>query len=345
MVLGAIYLTQNYGQVGIAAAGLIVAFAVRRRAARSGARSMTLGLGRSTPETAPSAAVARLLGDRSARIIYQRTVDVWVDPDGRPVPLDGPERTITPVTDADGVVLAGIETDRHRGVHPSLIDMAAAIVLAQARNDHARAVARARQRELQALQLGLVDAIDAARVHLERDLHDGAQQRLVGLALAARLVVRRPAPDAVATLQQELAGARREINELLADTTPVVLSAGLASALHTLAATTPLRAQVHSVGDLVANDPLARTMWLVASEATTNAEKHAKASSLGISLVVDAAMVTLRVVDDGVGGVVALPRTVSERAAEAHGSVSVVSPPGAGTELVVACPRSKVEAA
>jgi signal transduction histidine kinase len=135
------------------------------------------------------------------------------------------------------------------------------------------------------------------------------------------------------------------MNELLAGTTPVVLSAGLASALHTLAATTPLHAQVHSVGDLASNDPLARTMWLVASEATTNAEKHAKASSLGIDLVVDAAMVTLRVVDDGVGGVVALPRTVSERAAAAHGSVSVVSPPGAGTELVVACPRSTVEAA
>jgi signal transduction histidine kinase len=344
-VLGAVNLTQNYAQVGIAAAGLIVAFALRRRAARSGARRMTLELGRSTPETAPSAAVARLLGDPSARIIYRRSGDAWVDGEGRPAPLDVPDRTITSVIDANGEVLAGIETDSHRDVHNSLIEMATAMVLARAGNDHARAVARARQRELQALQLALVDAVDAARVRLERDLHDSAQQRLVGLALAARLAVRRPAPDAVAALQQELAGAREEMTELLAGTTPVVLSAGLASALHTLAATTRLQAQVHSVGDLASDDPLARAMWLVASEATTNAEKHAKASSLGIDLVVDAAMVTMRVVDDGVGGVVALPRTISERAAEAHGTVTVFSPAGAGTELVVACPRATVVAA
>jgi signal transduction histidine kinase len=252
---------------------------------------------------------------------------------------------VTPVTDANGAVLAGIETDARRRVYPSLMEMAAAIVLARAGNDHARAVARARQRELQALEIALVDAVDTARIRLERDLHDGAQQRLVGLALAARLAARRPAPDAVATLQRELAGARQEITELLAGTTPVVLSSGLASALHTLAATTPLRAQVRCVGDLAGEDPLARTLWLVASEATANADKHANASTLRIDLVVDAAVVTLRVVDDGKGGMDAPPRTISERVAEAHGNVSLESPPGAGTELAVACPRASVVAA
>jgi signal transduction histidine kinase len=344
-VLGAINLTQNYAQVGVAAAGLVVAFALRRRAARAGARRMTLGLGRSIPETAPSAAVARLLGDPSARVIYRRSADIWVDGEGRPIPLEVPDRTVTPVASADGVVLAGIETDSRRGVHPSLIEMAAAMVLARAGNDHAQAVAKARQRELGSLQLALVDAVDAARVRLERDLHDGAQQRLVGLALAARLAARRPAPDAVAALNQELGRAREEITELLAGTTPVVLSAGLASALHTLAATTPLPAQVHSIGDLASDDPLARTLWLIASEATTNAEKHAHASSLRMELFVDAAMVTLRVIDDGRGGVDSPPRTISERAGEVHGTVSVFSPAGAGTELVVACPLASVVAA
>jgi signal transduction histidine kinase len=345
-VLGAVNLTQNYAQVAIAAAGLIVAFGLRRRAAAgAGARSMTLGLGRSTPEMAPSAAAARLLGDPSARVVYRRSADVWVDGEGRPAPLDAPGRTVTPVIDADGVVLAGIETDSRRGIHPSLIEIAAAMVLARARNDHARAVAKTRQRELRALQIALVDAVDAARVRLERDLHDGAQQRLVGLALAARLAARHPTADAKASLKQELANAREEITELLAGTTPVVLEAGLASALHTLAATTPLQGQVRCIGDLASNDPLARTMWLIASEATTNAEKHANASSLRIDLIVDAAMVTLRVVDDGLGGVLAPPRTIFERAAEAGGTVFVLSPPGAGTELSVACPRARVEAA
>jgi signal transduction histidine kinase len=56
-------------------------------------------------------------------------------------------------------------------------------------------------------------------------------------------------------------------------------------------------------------------------------------------------MVTLRVLDDGQGGVETPPRTIAERAGEAHGTVAVVSPPGAGTELVVACPRASVVAA
>jgi signal transduction histidine kinase len=344
-VLGAVNLTENYAQVAIAAAGLIVAFALRRRATRAGARRMTLGLGRSRPETAPSSAVARLLGDPSARVLYQRSADMWVDAEGRPARLDVPGRTLTPVVDAVGVVLAGIETDSRRGVHPSLVEMAAAVVLARVGNDHARAVARARQRELQAVQIALVDAVDVARIRLERDLHDGAQQRLVGLTLAARLAARRPTPDAAAALQQEVGRAREEMIGLLAGATPVVLSAGLASALRTLAATTPLQVQVGCVGDLACDDPLARTMWLVASEATTNVEKHASASSLRLDLVVDAAMVTLRVVDDGQGGVVTPPRTISERASEAHGTASVFSPAGAGTELVVACPRASVVAA
>jgi signal transduction histidine kinase len=345
-VLGAINLTQNYAQVAIAAAGLIVAFGLRHRAAAgAGARSLTLELGRSTPELAPSTAAARLLGDPSARVIYRRSMDIWVDGEGRLAPVDAPGRTVTPVVDADGVVLAGIETDTRRGVHPSLIEMAAAMVLARAGNDQARAVANARQRELQALQMALVDTVDAARVRLERDLHDGAQQRLVGLALAARLAARRPTADAVASLKQELASARDEMTELLAGTIPVVLSAGLASALHTLAATTPLHGQVRCIGDLASDDPLARTMWLIASEATANAEKHAKASSLRIDLVVDAVTVILRVVDDGLGGVDVPPRTISERAAEASGTVFVVSPPGAGTELAVICPRASMEAA
>jgi signal transduction histidine kinase len=254
-VLGAINLTQNYAQVGVAAAGLVVAFALRRRAARARGGPLMLELGRPTPDSAPSAAVAQMLGDPGARVIYRRSTDVWVDGEGRPAPIDRPDRTLTPVAGADGIVLAGIETNSRRRLHPTLIEMAAAMVLARAANDQARAVAAARQRELQALQLALVDAEDAARVRLERDLHDGAQQRLVGLALAARLAARRPAPDSVAALKQELGRAREEMAELLAGTTPVVLSAGLASALHTLAATTPLPARVHSIGDLASGDP------------------------------------------------------------------------------------------
>jgi signal transduction histidine kinase len=289
--------------------------------------------------------VAELLGDPTARVIYRRSADVWVDSDGRSAQRDAPHRSAKPVSDADGVVLAAIETDSRRGVHPSLVEIAAATVLARVANDHAQAVASARRRELHALQVALVDAVDVARARLERDLHDGSQQRLIGLTLAARLAARRPEPGAAATLKEELQAARHEMIELLAGATPVVLSGGLASALHTLAATTPLETHVRVVGDLGPYELLARTLWLIASEAITNAEKHAHASLVLIELLVDTKTVTLRVVDDGVGGVGVPPRTIADRAAEASGTIAVMSTPGSGTELVVTCPRATVEAA
>ena len=91
----------------------------------------------------------------------------------------------------DGGTVGAIDTARQRGVHPGLVEIAAATVLSSLQNDAAQAEANSRLAELQALQLELVDAMDDSRRSLESDLHDDAQQRLVGLALAARLSARR----------------------------------------------------------------------------------------------------------------------------------------------------------
>ena len=79
---------------------------------------------------------------------------------------------------------------------------------------------------------------------------------------------------------------------------------------------------------------------MVASEAMANAEKHSGASHLRIELVVDAQVATLRVTDDGRGGVGAAPRSIGQRTKQVRGEVTVRSAPGAGTEVIVTCART-----
>ena len=339
-VLGAVNLTQNYAQLGVATIGIMVAFTYRQRAVTSGDRHLRLDLGRMAPAMAASVALQRLLDDPTARLLYRRPGNSWVDADGRRVEPGLAHRTFTPVVGADGAILAAIETDGRLGVHQSLIEIGAAAVASRLDNERATAVANARQTELRAMQIMLLDAVDTSRRRLERDLHDGAQQRLVGLTLAARLAARRADPAAGGAIRAAVAKTRAELVELLEDTVPVALTNGLASGLVTLAAATPFHTEVRAQGDLGPDDRLARTIWLTATEAVANAEKHADASSLRIELVVDPATATLRVADDGRGGLDVAPRAMAVRASEAHGTITVVSPKGLGTELVAVFDRS-----
>jgi signal transduction histidine kinase len=339
-VLGAVNLTQNYGQLLVATVGVCIAFALRQRAVRSGNRHLTLDVGAARPITTPAAALKRLLGDPSARILYPRPVDTWIDSDGVPVMGGGPHRLVTGVSDSGGKVIAAIETDGRLGVHPGLVEVAGATVAGSMANGVALAVANARLGELQALQLSLLDAIDDSRRQLERDLHDRAQQRLVGLALAARLAARAPDRESIAAIRREVQQAGVELDELIDGAVPVPLRRGLCAALMTLAAASPVPTLVHAEGDLDPGDPLAKTLWMVASEAVTNAEKHSHATHMHIDLLVDPQHVTLRVRDNGTGGVAETPRSIRQRGEEAAGQVQGVSPTGAGTEVTVTCPRA-----
>jgi signal transduction histidine kinase len=338
-VIGAVNLTQNYGQLLVATIGICIAFALRRRAVRSGERHLILDLGAARPLNAPTAALQQLVGDPSARILYPRAENTWIDPDGRSVPASCPHRVVTKVVDSGGTVIAAIETDGRRGVHPSLVEVAAATVSGAIANGLALAVANARLGELEALQRALLDAIDDSRRQLERDLHDRAQQRLVGLALAARLAARASEPESIAAIRGEVQQARVELDQLIDGAVPVPLTRGLCAGLMTLAAANPVPTGVHAEGDLSPEDPLARTLWMVASEAVTNAEKHSDATHVRIDLLVDPQHVTLRVQDNGTGGVAETPRSIRQRVDEASGRVEVVSPTGAGTELTVTCRR------
>jgi signal transduction histidine kinase len=339
--LGAINLAQQYAQVGVAALGLAISFGLRRRAVRRGERRLELDLGRAASMAAPSEALQRLVDDPTARVLYLRPDATWVDAAGRVTMIDPDHRTATPVVAPDGTTQAVIETDARVGAHPSLIEIAAATIATRLANERVTALAKARLGEVAALQLALLDGTDAARRRLERDLHDGAQQRLVGVTLAARLVARDPEPGALDRVRSEVAQARTELVQLLDGIVPVVLSDGLAAALTTLAAMTPLDVAIDVRGDLDGDDLLARAMWFIACEAAANAVKHAGGSRLHIEFGVDAATASLRISDNGCGGVTAPPRAITQRVAEAGGTVAVRSQPQAGTALVVVLDRAR----
>jgi signal transduction histidine kinase len=202
--------------------------------------------------------------------------------------------------------------------------------------------------ELDASRRRIVEASDEARRRIERDLHDGTQQRLVALKLRLA-TMKQSAPTGevlvseLSRVESELASALDELREMSRGIHPSILSeGGLRPALRTLArrSTIPVALDVATERRLV--EPIEVAAYFVASEALTNATKHAQASRIDISLAPRDGVLLLSIRDDGVGG--ADPDKGSglvglrDRVEALGGTIRIESPPGAGTLLVVALP-------
>jgi signal transduction histidine kinase len=199
------------------------------------------------------------------------------------------------------------------------------------------------QEELEASRLRIVAAGDEARRKLERNLHDGAQQRLVSLSLSLRLVQGqlRENPDAALTQlersREELAAALEELRELARGIHPAILTdRGLEAALEALAARSLVPVEIE--GPQVELPPnVEAAAYYVVSEALANVTKYAQASLVKVSVEQENGYALVEVVDDGVGG--ADPDRgsglsgLSDRLASLSGKLHVVSPPGAGTRV------------
>ena len=202
---------------------------------------------------------------------------------------------------------------------------------------------RARLEELRASRARVVQAGDAARRQIERDLHDGAQSRLVGLSLILRAARTRASADPelaglLDTAQEELKTSLVELRELARGIHPAVLSEhGLAPALDGLASRAPVPVTLDA--DAVERLPEAveSTAYFVVSEALTNVAKYSRASSATVRVRRDNGCVTVDVADDGVGGADAARgsglRGLADRVAALDGTLSLDSPPGRGTRL------------
>jgi PAS domain S-box-containing protein len=204
------------------------------------------------------------------------------------------------------------------------------------------------EEELRASRMRLVAAGDEERRRLERNLHDGAQQRLVSLSVALRLAQGKldtdpaGARELLGTAGEELAHALEELRELARGIHPAVLTnRGLDAALHTLAERTPIPVDVSTEeGRLPA--PIEAAAYYVVSEAVANVVKHAAASSVGVRVTVPNGHVVVEVADDGVGGADMRTgsglRGLADRVAALDGELRVESPAGGGTRVVAEIP-------
>jgi PAS domain S-box-containing protein len=207
-----------------------------------------------------------------------------------------------------------------------------------------RDVARARASELRLARRRIIEAADAARAQLERDLHDGAQQQLVNLALRLRLVRGKlPAePDEAARLLDDAielaAAATTELRELAAGIHPAILThRGLGPAIGRLASRMPLQVSVLETPEGRLSPPVEASVYFVVSEALTNVVKHAQASAATVRVSTAESRLTVEVSDDGVGGADMRAGTglsgLADRVAALDGALTVTSVPQGGTTV------------
>ena len=214
----------------------------------------------------------------------------------------------------------------------------------------ATAIANAESRsELAASRRRIVAASDEARRRIERDLHDGTQQRLVSLGLAARIAEADGAAgrgDLRAELSRVAAGladAVAELQEFSRGIHPAILSErGLGPALRTLARRSAVPVDLDVTTNARFPEPIEVAAYYVASEALANAMKHAQASRIEISLTTRDSSLLLSIRDDGVGGADPARGSglagLADRVEALGGSIHVHSGAGAGTQITVDLP-------
>ena len=303
--------------------------------------------GRAAPEEV-EAVLARALGDPSLRLLLLPSDGAGeADLAGRPVAAgdDGDGRARTPVVRGD-LRLATVVHDPRLRDRPDLLESilsAAGLAIEIAR---LRVEVRRRLAEVEASRARIVAAGDAERRRLERDLHDGAQQRLVSIGLALRhlqagLPPGAPASAGLDAAVGDLAGAIDDLRELARGVRPATLDDGLGLALRDLAARSPLRTRVAATEERFA-EPVETAAWFVVSEALANAAKHSGAATVEVTAARRNGHLVVGVRDDGVGGASAAEGSglagIGDRVAALGGRLRVVSPAGDGTTVEAELP-------
>jgi signal transduction histidine kinase len=321
---------------------------LRSRLARGGLADLLLAVG-STRGGALRDVLARTLGDPGLVVGYWLPdYRAYADADGRRIELPAPggERSMTTV-DRDGEQVAALVYDASLDDDPQLVEAITAAAAIALENEHLHAEAQARLSELRASRERIVAAGDAERRRLERNLHDGAQQRLVGIALHLRLLQARLAGDPSAEelaerLSEELALSLAELRELARGIHPAVLEHGLPAALEALAARSQVPVTVTCRNGARLTDTIELAAYFVVSEALANVVKYANASHADVRFESGGGRATITISDDGVGGADDARGTglrgLADRVEALDGTLRVVSPSGAGTTVTAELP-------
>jgi len=244
-----------------------------------------------------------------------------------------------------GPDLAAIVHDPDLADQGALLEAAGSAARLALENERLHAELRAQLGELRASRARIVRAGDDQRRRLERDLHDGAQQRLLGLGLALQLVRARvpegEAADLVDEAETELREALRELRDLARGIHPAVLAdQGLDSAIKTLAQRSAIPVHVDAVEERLPRN-VETAAYFVVAEALTNIARHAAAHRVDISVERRNGSAVVEIRDDGSGGADAGGsglQGLADRVGSLDGKLLVISPPGGGTRLIAEIP-------
>jgi signal transduction histidine kinase len=341
----AVVMTVSGGAVPLAfLAGLL-----RARLHHAVIADLVVELDRAPALAQPRDAIARALGDPGLQLGFwlpeQRR---YVDFDGRemPLPTGGAYRAVT-LLESGSTPLAALVYDPSLLDDPTLLNAVGSAARLALENARLHAELQAKLSEVRASRARIVEASDAERRRIERNLHDGAQQHLLGIRLALRLARSRLRDTAaletlIGEADAEVAAAIDEVRRLARGIHPAVLSeAGLRPALCDLARRSPVPVTVTApAGRLPA--AIEAAAYFVAAESLANMSKHARASTATVDVRHADGQLIVEVTDDGVGGATTRRgtglRNLQDRVAALEGTLSVDSRDGAGTVIRAVIP-------
>lgn len=299
--------------------------------------------------------LAQALDDPTLQLAYWLPDrEQFVDADGQPVKpphMHSTQRWQT--VDSNGQMIAAIIYDESMGDQTKLIEAAAGAAALSLENKRLEAELRAHVKELESSRLRLVESTDAERRRFERDLHDGAQQQLLAIAMGLNRAKSKLSDDpaaAAALFEQAVDGlteATIELRKIARGLHPANLSSnGLSGALQALADRSPVPAAVLEVPDRRLPDQVEATIYFLAAEALANATRHSRAGRVTLEVLEQGEYVRLIVSDDGVGGADLGAGSglagLIERVSAFGGSLEILSPDGEGTILSAVLPRTHV---
>jgi signal transduction histidine kinase len=343
------------GAFSLAVPGALLATALRSRFRELAAAARTLHLTSFPSVERVRSALREVLHDPTLEVwFWIPQHEVYVDDAGRPLNLR-PElvqeaaassRWRRTVRAAHGPPLAVVDFDASLQAHASLVDAALIAAGRALETAQLQAVVQAQLEQVRSAQERLMRAEAAERERLARDLHDGAQQRL--LALGVNLGILESTTDDPA-LRPQLRSCRLELLECLADLRAlargihpaVLVQEGIAAALEPVAERLGIRVHLHATRHRFPCD-VESTMYFALCEALSNAVKHAHATEIRVHVDTDTVHVTGIVHDNGTGGAHTSPggglAGIADRVGALRGRIELSSPPGAGTTVKVVLP-------
>jgi signal transduction histidine kinase len=330
--------------VPVMALGFLVGAARWRLAAGAGLHRLAPKLRAGIDHETLRRAIAEALEDPDAELLYRASENRWLDVAGRPVglPAAASRRAYTVISDGNSAVAAIVHDEALRDQRP-FVDAVGGLALVVLANQRLTARVEASLREVRRSRTRILAVADEERRRIERDLHDGAQQRLVTLRIklemASELSAEQELPNAdqLHEFGQEVEDALDDVRSLAAGVYPSLLvDRGLDEALRSIARRSPIPARVDARGIGRFPQELEAAVYFCCLEAFQNAAKHAAADSVSIA-VSNGSDLRFEVRDDGCGFDVEHPvlgrglTNINDRLAAVGGSLVVESLPGAGT--------------